>query len=93
MLCYADVDAMFTIQVIRRHADITHLGRRWYHVMRNTGSTSTHLKVHDILRDQQVIDRWVFFKRVLGGLSTLFLRLHSSSDEPSYHIEFSPVNL
>jgi hypothetical protein len=52
-----------------------------------------HLNIHDIFCNQEVLDRWVFFKCVFGRLSALLLRLYSPSDESPDHIEFSPVDL
>jgi len=52
----------------------------------------THLNIHDIFCNQQVIDRWVLFKCVFRRLTALLLGLHSSSDESPDHIEFSPVD-
>ena len=58
----------------------------------NITNERNYLKIHDTIRNQQTVDGRTFFENVFRGLSTLLLRLDSPSDEPSDHIEFSPVD-
>jgi len=93
-LWYADVDPMLhTIWVVCGHASVTQLGCE--DNVRCGGyctNERNYLEIHDTIRNQQTVDRRAFFENVFRGLSTLLLRLDGPSDEPSDHIEFSPVD-